>query len=59
MKSQGIEFILRSGIYLESLDISKNYIKSNIGPHINDYLRKNSSLRKLNLENNELLVHGV
>ena len=38
LKSQGAEYILKSATLLESLDISKNFIKPNIGPSLRDYL---------------------
>jgi Ran GTPase-activating protein (RanGAP) involved in mRNA processing and transport len=59
LKLSGAEFILRSAMNLESLDLGKNYIKAGIGPSLKDYVEKNQNLRKLNLEYNELLAAGL
>ena len=39
--------------------MGKNYIKSNIGDLLYNYVSKNQHLTYLNLEHNELLIHGV
>jgi Ran GTPase-activating protein (RanGAP) involved in mRNA processing and transport len=50
LKSQGAEYILKSATLLESLDLSKNFIKATIGPALRDYLEQNASLKRINLE---------
>ncbi|EGR31503.1 hypothetical protein IMG5_107210 [Ichthyophthirius multifiliis] len=59
LKSQGAEFILKSALFLESLDLGKNCIKSNAGISIRNYLQNNQNLKRLNLEFNELSFEGI
>ncbi len=51
--------MLNNAIYLSSLDMGKNFIKSSIGPTLKKYLSINTNLKKLNLELNELRGEGV
>jgi len=59
LKTQGASNILLSAFNLESLDLGKNYITFSIGPLLKEYIERNLSLRRLNLEFNELLSSGM
>ena len=59
IKTQGAEYILTNALSLEALDIGKNFIKSSIGVALKRYLKTNKTLRRLNLELNELMPGGA
>jgi len=50
---------LLNAIYLQSLDLGKNFIKSSIGPALRKYVEVNKNLKKINLEYNELMAEGA
>jgi Ran GTPase-activating protein (RanGAP) involved in mRNA processing and transport len=59
IKTQGAEYLLNNAIYLVSLDMGKNFIKSSIGPTLKKYFSVNTNLKRLNLELNELRGEGA
>lgn len=59
LKSEGAIPIINSAGNLEVLNLAKNCIKSDIGKPLERLLKKTRNLKKLNLEYNELMVHGT
>lgn len=59
LKSEGAIPIINSASNLETLNLAKNGIKSDIGKPLEKLLKKARNLKKLNLEYNELMVHGT
>lgn len=58
LKSEGAIPIIRSSGHLETLNLAKNGLKSDVGKPIEKLLKRSRSLKKLSLEYNELMVHG-
>jgi len=59
LKSEGAIPIIKSANNLEVLDISKNFLKSDVGKSICKLLKTTKNLKRLYLEYNELLVEGT
>jgi hypothetical protein len=58
LKSEGAIPIINSSVNLETLNLAKNGLKSDVGKPLEKLLKKSRMLKKLNLEYNELMVHG-
>jgi Ran GTPase-activating protein (RanGAP) involved in mRNA processing and transport len=59
LKSEGAIPIIKSSTHLEVLDISKNFLKSDVGKSLSKLLKNTKSLKRLHLEYNELMVEGT
>ena len=59
LKSEGAIPIIQNAQHLEQLTLSKNYLKSDCGKHIQTLLKKSKSLKKLSLDFNELSFAGI
>ena len=59
LKSEGAIPIINSSVNLETLNLAKNGLKSDVGKPLEKLLKKSRMLKKLNLEYNELMVHGT
>ena len=58
LKSEGAIPIINSSGNLETLNLAKNGLKSDVGKPLEKLLKRSRNLKKLNLEYNELMVHG-
>ena len=58
LKSEGAIQIINSSKNLESLNLAKNNLRSDVGKPLEKLLKKSRALKKLNIEYNELMVHG-
>ena len=59
LKSEGAIPIIKSANNLESLRLSKNFLKSDCGKPLQKLLKKSKKLIKLQLDFNELMVEGA
>jgi Ran GTPase-activating protein (RanGAP) involved in mRNA processing and transport len=59
LKSEGAIPIIKSAVNLEHLDISKNFLKSDVGKALSKLLKSTKTLKRLHLEYNELMVQGT
>ena len=59
LRSEGAIPIINSSVHLEQLSLAKNYIKSDVGKPLQKLLKKSKSIKKLNLEFNELMIQGA
>jgi Ran GTPase-activating protein (RanGAP) involved in mRNA processing and transport len=59
LRTEGATFILKNAYNLEMLNLSKNYINSDVGPTLESLLRRTRKLTKLILEYNELMPRGA
>lgn len=59
LRTEGADFILKNAQNLEMLDLSKNYINSDVGKTLERLLQRTQRLKKLVLEYNELMPRGA
>ncbi|CAI2387605.1 unnamed protein product [Moneuplotes crassus] len=59
LKSEGAIPIIKSSNHLEVLNLSKNFLKSDVGKSLSKLLKNTKCLKKLYLEYNELMVEGT
>ena len=59
MKSEGAIQIIANAHNLEILSLAKNYLKSDCGKQLQSLLKRSKSIKKLQLEFNELMTPGA
>ena len=59
LHTEGALPIIKNAINLESLNLAKNFIKSDAGKPVAKLLKATSNLQKLQLEFNELMLDGA
>lgn len=59
LKSEGAIPIIKASGNLETLVLSKNYMKSDCGKCLQDLLKGTTKLKKLQIDFNELMVQGA
>ena len=59
LKSEGAIPIINSAGHLETLNLAKNNLRSDVGKPLQKLLKKSGVLKKLSLEYNDLMVHGT
>ena len=57
--SEGAIAIIKNADALTSLSLAKNLIKSEVGKHLAQLLKRSETIQKLNLEYNELEMVGT
>jgi Ran GTPase-activating protein (RanGAP) involved in mRNA processing and transport len=59
LKSEGAIPIIKSAMRLEHLNLSKNFMKSEVGKPLAKLLKATKNLKRLYVEYNELMVQGA
>ena len=59
LKSEGAIPIIKSAKKLEVLNLSKNFMKADVGRHLAKLIKVSTTLKKLYVEYNELMIEGA